>query len=286
MVDLAGQFDSKVSNKKHFDGLVSAGCFDSANPNRRTLFENVEKALAIGLKQQEMQNSPQENLFETRREIKYDKDFFTEGSMWSNLEQLSYELKAFGCYMSSHPLESYRQYLDRLFIHGSSELKDFFKSNPGEHCYVAGVVLDVRTKTSNNGKKLAFVTMSDQQSTFDVVVFSELLAESRDLLEIGKMLRMSVYGKMQEDDLRLGAQSIEAMEDVVTRKIDALRLVCKSKEELKQLQKILAQFSLQEAGADITVCIDIGEYQAEALLGKYGLTAEILLALDKFVAAV
>ncbi|MDR1366105.1 MAG: DNA polymerase III subunit alpha [Holosporales bacterium] len=286
LVDLASQFDSKVSNKKHLEGLVSAGCFDSVNPNRRTLFENVEKSLAIGLKQQEMQNSPQENLFETKREVKYDKDFFVEGPKWPSLEQLSFELKAFGFYMSSHPLESYKQYLDKLFIHGSSELRDFFKSNPGEHCYVAGVILDVRTKTSNNGKKLAFITMSDLHSTFDVVVFSDLLAESRSLLETGKMLRISVSGKIQEEDLRLGAQSIEAMEDVVTRKIDALRLICRSKEELKQLQKTLAQFTPQETGAEITVCINIGDYQAEALLGKYALTAEILLAFDKFVTTV
>ncbi|MDR1474996.1 MAG: DNA polymerase III subunit alpha [Holosporales bacterium] len=283
LIDLSSQFDSRVSNKKHFDGLVCAGCFDSISSSRRTLFDNVERALLLGAKQQEDQNSAQESLFAAKKEPKYDKDFFPESPKWSNLEQLSYELKAFGFYISSHPLESYKKHLDDLFIRGSAELREFFGNNPGGNCYLAGVVLDVRTKTSKNGNKLAFVTMSDMQSAFDVVVFSDLLVANRSLLEIGKILRMSVVGKLQDGELRLSAQSIEPLDDVVTKKISSLNLTVRTEKDLIQAQKIISQLNLQTNGVDVTLCAVINDYQAELFLGKYSLTLDALFELDKFI---
>ncbi len=284
ITDIASVFDSKVANKKHLEGLICAGCFDSINPNRRMLFENIEKVLNIGAKEQETKNSNQASLFDMKNDnaILKDDGILTEYSPWSNLEKLNNELKVMGFYISSHPLESYKKYYNKLQIKGFSELESYFEKNPSTTCNIAGVLLDSKIKIAKSGNKFAFITLSDTSATFETVMFSDVLFANRELLKSGSMLKLSIIGKIYQDVLRLNVQSVEPLDDAIKKNLNKLQLKFNDENDLSKIQQILSQVPQSDIGIPIELKSSINRHDVTLDLGKYDINAEILSKLEEF----
>ena len=115
LFEFAERLDSLVMNKRQIENLARAGAFDNVVPNRRQVYEAVEMLVRHTNAMQNERESNQVNLFG---------DGFDEQSRpalpdvddWSTEERLHQEHDAIGFYLSAHPLESYRQTLDRLRV--------------------------------------------------------------------------------------------------------------------------------------------------------------------------
>ncbi|MDZ7772147.1 MAG: hypothetical protein U5K31_05315 [Balneolaceae bacterium] len=105
--DFASRIDSRVCNKRTLESLFQAGAFDSVNPNRRQLLENIETLLSYGSRVQEMKESNQSDLFGdgSGSASAIDEPPLREVEPWSNIERLNKERELIGFYLSGHPLE-------------------------------------------------------------------------------------------------------------------------------------------------------------------------------------
>jgi DNA polymerase-3 subunit alpha len=183
-------------NKRQLENLVGAGAFDSLNANRKQTYGSIEAILKqAGLAAQEKQ-SQQHSLFGFAAGEGNVTLTLPKVNDWASLEKLQHEFEALGFFLSAHPLDIYGTALTRLGVTTSDHLKGM---SDGATVKLAGIVLVKQERTSKAGQKFAFVQLSDGQGVFEIAVFSETFAKSRDLLEPGKPLLVSVILKQESE---------------------------------------------------------------------------------------
>ena len=127
------------------------------------------------------------------------------------MERLQHEFEAVGFFLSGHPLDAYAGVLGKLGVLSFSELEA--RADRGVVAgRLAGVVVNARERRSQKGNKFAFAMFSEPTGQFEVVIFSEALAQSRHLLEPGTAVLVNVEGERDGDALKLRAQSIESLD--------------------------------------------------------------------------
>jgi DNA polymerase-3 subunit alpha len=83
------------------------------------------------------------------------------------------------------------------------------------------------------------VQCSDQSGAFELTVFSELLGSKRNLLEAGLAVLVSADGRLDGEQVKLTAQSIEKLDDAVANAAAGLRIVLSDPAALEALRKTL-----------------------------------------------
>src|SRR5207245_955813 len=103
---------------------------------------------------------------------------------WLPAERLRREYDAIGFFLSGHPLDDYATVLKRLRVQSWAEFSRAVKTGATAGKVAATVVsrMERRTKTGN---KMGIMGLSDPTGHFEAVLFSEGLAQYRDVLEPG-----------------------------------------------------------------------------------------------------
>jgi DNA polymerase-3 subunit alpha len=227
--DFARRVDPRLVNKRAFENLVRAGAFDSLNPNRRQLVENSDRILGGAQAAQRERDSGQVSLFGgggQEEELR-----LTGIPDWPVHERLSEEFGAMGFYLSGHPLDAYGPALKRLGVSSYGALLED-RRRAGFRAKLAGTVIKKSERRGRNDQMYAFVAFSDPTGMFEIMLFPEVLAASRPLLEAGKSLLLNCSVDWDGDELKLRAASIldldqaaaDAGEGMVVRLADTASL--------------------------------------------------------------
>jgi DNA polymerase-3 subunit alpha len=237
LFDLAERVDQKVLNKRLVESLVKAGAFDTLNKNRAQTFGAIEALLRHSAATHESRVSNQNSLFgddtaQRRPQLPKVPD-------WAPMERLQQEFSAIGFYLSSHPLAQYEVSLKRLGVTRAADLPALLQRGSGGRIKIAGTVIDRMERTSAKGNRFAFVSCSDQSGAFELMVFSEVLSAKRNLLEAGQAVLFSVDGRLDGEQVKLMAQTVEKLEDAVANAAAGLRIVINDPTSLDALRKSL-----------------------------------------------
>jgi DNA polymerase-3 subunit alpha len=130
-------------------------------------------------------------------------------------ERLQAEFESVGFYLTAHPLDSYAVGLKRLGAVRSADLARSLSGGASSRVKLAGTVLSSKERTSAKGNKFAFVQLSDAGGTFEVMVFSELLAKSRELFASNKPLLVTADARVEGETVKLLASEVRALDDAV-----------------------------------------------------------------------
>jgi DNA polymerase-3 subunit alpha len=237
LFDFAERLDQRVLNKRLVESLVRAGAFDGLNKNRAQTFAAVEALIRHSQATHESRGSDQNNLFgddtaQRRPQLPKVPD-------WAPMERLQHEFAAIGFYLSSHPLAAYERSLQRLGVCRAADLPALLARGTPGRIKLAGTVIDRMERTSAKGNRFAFLQCSDQSGAFECVVFSELLGAKRNLLEAGQAVLLSVDGRLDGEQVKLTAQTVEKLEDAVANAAAGLRIVITDPVALEALRKAL-----------------------------------------------
>ncbi|MDP1752472.1 MAG: DNA polymerase III subunit alpha, partial [Reyranella sp.] len=237
LFDLAERLDQRVVNKRLIEGLVKAGAFDSLNKNRAQTFGAVEALTRHSQATHESRGSNQNSLFgddtaQRRPQLPKMPD-------WAPMERLQNEFAAIGFYLSSHPLAAYERSLQRLGVCRAADLTALLARGTPGRIKLAGTVIDRMERTSAKGNRFAFVQCSDQSGAFELTVFSELLGSKRNLLEPGQAVLISADGRLDGEQVKLTAQTVEKLDDAVANAAAGLRIIVSDPVALEALRKTL-----------------------------------------------
>src|SRR6202012_5719645 len=106
-----------------------------------------------------------------------------------------------------HPLDGYAAVLKRLgAVSYGALIEDRRRS--GIKAKIAGTLIKKSERRGRNDQMYAFVSFSDPTGMFEVMLFPEVLAASRSLLESGKSLLITASADWDGDELKLRAASI------------------------------------------------------------------------------
>src|SRR5205085_2250476 len=107
-----------------------------------------------------------------------------QNAHWSLAERMTQEKEAFGFYFSAHPIDRYRHLAD---AHGAKSYGALCGASIGEErvpATMAGLVEDVRWRTSAKGRRYLLATCSDSSGQFIASCFDDLAG--KDLEEAAR----------------------------------------------------------------------------------------------------
>ncbi|MBT5677241.1 MAG: DNA polymerase III subunit alpha, partial [Rhodospirillaceae bacterium] len=233
--EFTSRMGAGVVNKRQLENLVRAGAFDNLEPNRRKLFEAVELLIRHG--ESADRNSGQDSLFGSGPNMGMPEPVLPDIPDWPPLERLNYEQEAIGFYLSSHPLEAYATVLDGLNTTECAQLVE--RANDGvSSVQVAGVVLNVQERDSN-GRRFAFVQLSDPTGSYEVAFFQEAFSSAREHLEPGRFLLIRANIRAEGDSVKLTAQGAEDLERKAVVRMKGLEIQFAESTPLAPLKSIL-----------------------------------------------
>ncbi len=211
--DFARRVDLKRIGKRPLEMLARAGGFDALDRNRRRVFDAVERLMNYSAAIHEQKNSNQVSLFgETGDDLPEPRLPPVED--WLPAERLTEEFKAIGFYLSGHPLDDYMTVLKRKEIKTLDEV--VAQAERGAAVVkMAGVVAGRQERKSARGNRFAFVQLSDTTGGYEVTMFSDTLEKSRDYLETGAQVVITVEATMEAEQLKLLARAVVPIDSIV-----------------------------------------------------------------------
>ncbi len=258
LFDLARRLDARTFNRGQFESLAKAGAFECLNPNRAQTFAAAELLLREANRSAAERQDGQGSLFGLGLS---DRPSLPLVEDWPAVERLQHEFAAIGFYLSSHPLDAYGRSLERAGILRSADLPAALAANAATRFRLAGIVVGRKERTSARGNRFAFVQMSDPSGVYEVTLFAEMLREARALFDGGKPLAVTVDVRNEEDSLRLTAQKIEPLDDVVAHAAAGLRVFLGEARALGHLKDVIGR----EMGGRgrVSVVLDLSEREVE-----------------------
>ena len=213
LFDLARRVDLKKVGKRPLEMLARAGAFDALDPNRRRVFESLDGLVSYSAAVHDQKNSSQVSLFgEAGEDLPEPR--LAPVNDWLPAERLAEEFKAVGFYLSGHPLDDYMAPLKRK---GVMTLDEVTAKAESSACIakLAGVVAGRQERKSARGNRFAFCQLSDTTGAYEVTLFSETLEKSREHLETGAKVVVTVEATMESDQLKLLGRSVAPIDVAV-----------------------------------------------------------------------
>jgi DNA polymerase-3 subunit alpha len=213
LFDMARRVDLKKVGKRPMEMLARAGAFDQLDSNRRRVFDGLDALVAYSAAIHEHRASAQVSLFgEAGDDLPEPR--LPNISDWLPNERLAEEHKAIGFYLSGHPLDDYMAALKRKKIQTLEQVMQDVQSGP-KITKMAGAVAGRQERKSAKGNRFAFAQLSDPTGLFEVTLFSDVLEASRDFLEAGSNVVLTVEATFESDQLKLLCRGVQPVDSVV-----------------------------------------------------------------------
>ena len=209
VIEFLKRVKNDVINKRQLEKLIQSGAFDSVEKNRSKLFFNVSKF--VNLFGSNSINFDQNLLFEDEEISFNDKNLFHQDvTQWNSAEKLKNELEVIGFYFSDHPLKHYPSKFFSINNINSFDKIEINENN--KKIKLCGSVLDLKERSNKDGRKYAFVTVSEINSQYELSIFSENLTKFRSLLKEGNLLIFDVDVVFNNNEQRYIIKSIKSLD--------------------------------------------------------------------------
>lgn len=187
--DFIKRLQTRNFNKKSWEALVKSGALDSLG-ERNQLLANTETILEFA--RIDKKNLNQASLFNTSS-LPETKLKLREAEPATKKEMLAWEKELLGMYVSAHPLEEHAEILKKL----TNPIKQIIEENI-KTATIGGIVTRVQKILTKKGDPMAFIDVEDLSGTIEVIVFPNLFAQVKDLMNDGKLI--IAKGKLSDKD--------------------------------------------------------------------------------------
>ncbi|MCB1839729.1 MAG: DNA polymerase III subunit alpha [Alphaproteobacteria bacterium] len=272
--DFAKRIDPKSMNRRQLEQMAAAGAFDSVVPDRAQVFAGAETILRYAQTLQNERASGQVSLFGDAQTGNLGMPDLPKGNPWTPLEQLGFEFSAIGFYLSAHPLDSRRSQLDRMNILSIADLETQMREKPALRVKMAGVLLKKSEKVSQKGNRYAFLQLSDPTGVYEVTVFSDILHETREILEPGQTLLLTVDAEQREDQLRMTCFGLEPLDKQLEGRIMNISIVLDSAAPAKRIKEFLEIEGAGNSAIELFILLDHRKTAVLSLPGRWSLSAQ------------
>lgn len=245
LADFITRLDTKTMNKRQFEMLIAAGAFDGLQANRAQLYAGAEMLLRHAQAQAAEREAGQVSLFGGDADAE-DLPPLPEAMEWDPLERLGYEFGAVGFYLSAHPLDGRKDQLARLGILPVADVPAALQTRNSTRVQLAGILLKKQERIARSGNKFAFLQISDSSGVFEVMIFSDTLARTRNFLEPGSALLVTADAEVNEDQLRLTGQDVKPLDQAVAHKLTEVHIHMDAPAPAAKIKELIA---IEGAGA-------------------------------------
>ena len=207
LLDFCKRVQAAGLNKRTLEALIHAGAMDGLAKNRASLMLQLPEALKATDQIAKNRDAGIVDMFGNAvgaPDIHIDLPVCDE---WPLAQKLQGERETLGHYLSGHPMDPYRDELQRLVGHDLSSLDALWESRPQEarkgwrqqmQAVVAGQVVGMRKR----GDSQAFVQLEDGRGRIECAFFGDEWQQYASLLTRDRIL--VVEGDLREDEFSGG----------------------------------------------------------------------------------
>ena len=236
LADFADRINPRAVNKRVLESLAQAGAFDEFEQNRARVFPAMDAVLARAQRAHDSASIGQNELFGgggQREPIA-----LPNAEPWLPAERLKREYEAVGFFLSGHPLDDYAAVLKKLRVQSWADFSRAVKAGATAG-RVAGTVVSRQERRTRTGSKMGIIGLSDPTGHYEAVIFSEGLAEHRDLLEPGTAVLLFLSAEVQGDEVRARIQSAEPLDEAAANLNKGLRVFLRNAAPIEAVAKRL-----------------------------------------------
>ena len=260
--DFAGRINPRAVNKRVLESLAAAGAFEELEPDRARAFSAADTLLAVAQREHEAHASGALQ-FSFGGPATLEPIRLPKVEPWAPAERLQKEFDAIGFFLSGHPLDDYAATLKRLRVQSWVEFARSVKAGASAG-RVAGSVVSRTERRTRTGSKMGIIGLSDPSGHYEAVLFSEGLAQFRDLLEPGKAVLLALSAELQGDDVRARIQGVEPLDEAAARMQKGLRVFLRDERPLEGVARRLeatkaTRTANERADGEVSMVILLGE---------------------------
>ena len=236
--DFVQRVNLSACNRKCLESLVLSGGLDSFGIKRENYFGINNKGevfldtlIRYGQLYQQEISQAKNSLFGDENAVEIATPAIPENEHWSNIETLNRERDLVGIYLSAHPLDEYEIILNNLCNTHCAELEDKKLLSSKQKITFGGIVTDVKSKFTKNGKPCGFITLEDFQGSGELALFGEEWGKWKGILDIGctVMVKAQFVQKYRDSQYKeLKITDIQYLQTVKDNQIDKFTIVCNS----------------------------------------------------------
>jgi DNA polymerase-3 subunit alpha len=246
----------KKVNRRVLEALVRAGAFDSLHDNRQSVLESIPMALKQAEQQLKNDEFGQNDLFGEILSVEESGD-----SQLLNVPEMSEKLRlkgekeTLGLYMTGHPIDMYQKELSTLVNGKLSSLRP----EKWKKVWVAGLVMELRNKTTRNGQRMGFAALDDKTARLDIVMRPAVYEAIKDTVKVDMVVL--AYGEVAEDTfnggIKLDAEQIVTLAEARVEKARAIKLsVNQSTVKSNKIDELKRLLEVYRAEVGLPVVID------------------------------
>lgn len=225
----------KGVNKKCVESLIKAGVFEDFGKTRATLLASFEGIIDTinnsDKKVMENQVSMFDLMAETEEVAETKKYVFQEEPEFEKKELLSQEKEMIGVYISGHPLEKYREVIEKAtnistlnILKINEDMEEFGEAKEyrdGEKIFrdnqnvkYAGIITKIKKKFTKNNTIMAFVTIEDLYGAVELIVFDSVYHKSQNsLIEENVVLVEGRLSIREDEPVKIVAGEIKDLDE-------------------------------------------------------------------------
>ena len=252
-------------NKRVVENLIKAGALDCLEGNRNQKMTVYTQIIDSINQDKKHTMAGQLSLFDIAPEE--DKNEFEirmpQAAEYPKETILTFEKEVLGIYLSGHPLERYRNMMEKMI---SAKTSDFQPDDEtgipevydNQKVIVGGMITDKTIKYTKNNKVMAFLTVEDLVGTVEVVVFPRDYEKCQMFLN--EDARLFIQGRVSAEDDKASKLILEKIRffDDMPRE---LWLQFESREEYAKAETGLVD-DLMESRGNSTVVIYLKDVKA------------------------
>ncbi len=180
LADFLDRVKDKNLNKKSLEALIKTGALDEFG-ERGQMLENLELLLEYH-KEQAKGASNQDSLWNLLSDDAKIPDLSLRPAEKATMTNtLMWEKELLGLYISGHPLDKFREKLEKKEV-TISTIKQ--KSRAGSQVVLAGIIEDLRDVTTKNNERMLFLRIADLTGSIEAVVFPRTFEAQKDMFTL------------------------------------------------------------------------------------------------------
>lgn len=196
-VDRINAIDKSALNKRAVESLIRCGAMDDFRGNRAQYLAIYEGILSSSSNTAKNNVMGQFSLFEEadlQEDLPRLRDF-------PQKDKLDMEKEVIGMYISGHPLDPYREAIEKNSSINTNQIFEKYRENllKRSRVRVAGILKSKKTMITKTNKMMAFAALEDLFGTIELVIFPNVYSRYKDLVEDENIV--IVEGHFQESEV-------------------------------------------------------------------------------------
>lgn len=196
-VDKINAIDKSALNKRAVEALIRCGAMDDFEGNRAQYLAIYESVLSSSSSTAKNNVIGQFSLFENTN-VSEDLPLLRD---FKQKDKLDMEKEVIGMYISGHPLDPYREIIEKSTNINTNQIFEKYRENLLKYSKVkvGGILKSKKTMITKNNKMMAFAALEDLFGTIELVIFPNVFSKYKDLIDDENVV--FVEGHFQESEV-------------------------------------------------------------------------------------